>query len=90
MIDHTRTEKIGGDSIYFCDLPSRAENRYDNNLGKFDAKIDAGIFLDYFLTSKAFRIFNKRTLVVEKSIHVVFDKSNLPSRKDSLNDVGIL
>ena len=31
MIDHTRTEKIGDDSIYFCDHPSRARNRYDNN-----------------------------------------------------------
>ena len=30
MTDHTRTEKIGGDSIYFCGLPSRAGNRYDN------------------------------------------------------------
>ena len=30
MTDHTRTEKIGGDSINFCGHPSRAENRYDN------------------------------------------------------------
>ena len=29
MTDHTRTEKIGGDFIYFCDHPSRAENRND-------------------------------------------------------------
>ena len=32
MTDHTRTEKIGGDSIYFCGLPSRAGNRYDRVL----------------------------------------------------------
>ena len=30
MTDHTRTEKIDDDSIYFCDHPSRARNRYDN------------------------------------------------------------
>ena len=30
MTDHTRTEKIGGDSINFCGLPSRAGNCYDN------------------------------------------------------------
>ena len=30
VIDHTRTEKIGGDSINFCGLPSRAGNRYDS------------------------------------------------------------
>ena len=37
-------------------------------------------------------MFNKRTLVVEESIHVIFDKSNPPSRNDSLDDddVGIL
>ena len=29
MIDHTRTEKIDGDSIYFCGHPSLARNRYD-------------------------------------------------------------
>ena len=29
MTDHTRTEKIGGDSIYFLGHPSRVENRYD-------------------------------------------------------------
>ena len=32
MTDHTRTEKIDGDSICFCGHPSRAENRYDRNL----------------------------------------------------------
>ena len=35
MTDHTRTEKIGGDSIYFCSHPSRAENRYDIHVIQF-------------------------------------------------------
>ena len=67
-------------------------NNGKHNLGKFDAKSDEGIFLGYSLTSKAFRVFKKKTLVVEKSIHVIFDESNPPSRKDSLDDddVGIL
>ena len=68
-------------------------NNGKNNLGKFDAKSDESLFLGYSLTSKAFRVFNKRTLVVEESIHVIFDESNPPSRKDSFdddNDVGIL
>ena len=47
-----------------------------DNLGKFDAKADVGIFLGYSNTSKAYRVFNKRTLVVEESIHVTFDESN--------------
>ena len=47
------------------------------------------------MTFKAFRVFNKRTLVVKESIHVIFDESNPLSRKDSLDDddnddVGIL
>ena len=43
-------------------------------LGKFDAKSDEGIFLSYSSISKAFHIFNKRTLVIEESIHVVFNE----------------
>ena len=67
-------------------------NNGKDNLGKFDAKNYEGIFLGYSLTSKAFRVFNKRTLVVEEYIHVIFDESNPFSRKDSLDDddVGIL
>ncbi|GMI75421.1 hypothetical protein HRI_001211400 [Hibiscus trionum] len=65
-------------------------NLVKDNLGKFDAKSDEAIFIGYSLTSKAYRVFNKRTLVVEESIHVVFDDNPLP-RKDSCDDdnVGI-
>nr|UBX54601.1 transposon Pol polyprotein [Lupinus angustifolius] len=51
-------------------------NNGKDNLGKFDAKADEGIFLSYSLTSKAYRVFNKRTLVVEESVHVTFDETN--------------
>ena len=47
-----------------------------DNLGKFDAKLDVGIFLSYSTSSKAFRVINKRTMVVEESIHVIFYESN--------------
>jgi len=47
------------------------------NLAKFDAKVDDGIFLGYSSTNKAYRVFNKRTLVVEESIHVAFDETPL-------------
>lgn len=40
---------------------------------KFDAKSDVEIFLGYSTTSKAYRVFNKRTLVVEESMHVEYD-----------------
>ena len=44
-----------------------------DNLGKFDPKSDVGIFLGYSNSSKAYRVYNKRTLVMEESIHVTFD-----------------
>ncbi|KAH9754083.1 hypothetical protein KPL71_015319 [Citrus sinensis] len=47
-----------------------------DNLGKFDPKSDVGIFLGYSNSSKAYRVYNKRTLVVEESMHVTFDESN--------------
>ena len=64
-------------------------NNGKDNLGKFDAKSDEGIFLGYSLHSKAYRIYNKRTMTIEESIHVSFDESNaiLP-RKDFLDDIS--
>ncbi|KAH9697748.1 hypothetical protein KPL71_023737 [Citrus sinensis] len=50
-------------------------NRCDN-LGKFDPKSDVGIFLGYSNSSKAYRVYNKRTLVVEESMHITFNESN--------------
>jgi len=44
------------------------------NLGKYDSKANEAIFLGYSLTNKAYRVFNRRTLNVEESIHVVFDE----------------
>ena len=43
------------------------------NLGKFDAKSDEGIFLGYFVNRRAYRIYNKRTKMVIESINVVID-----------------
>jgi len=51
-------------------------NNGKDNLGKFDAKSDKGIFLGYSLTSHAYRIFNKKFMTIEESIHVVFDETN--------------
>ncbi|GJW50213.1 hypothetical protein Tco_0091564 [Tanacetum coccineum] len=46
-----------------------------DNLGKFDAKGDEGYFVGYSLSSKAFRVFNKRTNKVEENLHVDFLES---------------
>nr|GFC85271.1 ribonuclease H-like domain-containing protein [Tanacetum cinerariifolium] len=42
------------------------------NLGKFEAKGDEGYFIGYSMSSKAFRVFNKRTRRVEENLHVEF------------------
>ncbi|GAV58333.1 hypothetical protein CFOL_v3_01867, partial [Cephalotus follicularis] len=52
-------------------------NNGKDNLCKFDAKVDEGIFLGYSNSSKAYRNFNKKILVVEEFVHVIFDKSNV-------------
>ena len=38
--------------------------------------MDLGVFLGYSTSSKAYRVFNKRTLVVEESMHVTFDETS--------------
>ena len=43
------------------------------NLGKFDAKSDEGIFLGYSTTSRTYRVFNKRTKTVMEFINVKID-----------------
>nr|GFB14709.1 retrovirus-related Pol polyprotein from transposon TNT 1-94 [Tanacetum cinerariifolium] len=43
-----------------------------DHLGKFDAKGDEGYFVGYSLSSKAFRVFNKRTKKIEEKLHVDF------------------
>ena len=45
-------------------------------LGKFTSKTDVGVFLGYFTSSKAYRVFNKRTLVIKESMHVTFDETS--------------
>ena len=43
------------------------------NLEKFDLKSESGILLRYYETSKAHRVYNSRTLVVEEAIHMKFN-----------------
>lgn len=49
--------------------------RDKEHLGKFDKKSDETIFLRYSNTSKAYRVYNKRTLAMKESINVVVDDS---------------
>nr|GEZ61028.1 hypothetical protein [Tanacetum cinerariifolium] len=44
------------------------------DLGKLKPKADIGIFVGYALVKKMFRIYNKRTRLITKTIHVDFDE----------------
>ncbi|GJV32969.1 putative ribonuclease H-like domain-containing protein [Tanacetum coccineum] len=46
-----------------------------DHLGKFDGKVDEGFFVGYSLNSKAFRVFNSRTRIVEENLHIRFSES---------------
>jgi len=52
-------------------------NNDKDNIGKFDAKADEGIFIGYSSHSHEYSIYNKCTMTVEECVHVVFDESNL-------------
>ncbi|GKA30152.1 ribonuclease H-like domain-containing protein [Tanacetum coccineum] len=43
-----------------------------DHLGKFDGKTDEGFFVGYSLNSKAFRVFNSRTRIVEENLRIRF------------------
>ncbi|GKC96936.1 retrovirus-related pol polyprotein from transposon TNT 1-94, partial [Tanacetum coccineum] len=43
-----------------------------DHLGKFDRKADEGLFVRYPVNSKAFRVFNSRTRIVEETLHITF------------------
>ncbi|GJU54034.1 putative ribonuclease H-like domain-containing protein [Tanacetum coccineum] len=46
-----------------------------DHLGKFDGKADEGFFIEYSTNSKAFRVFNSRTRIVEENLHVQFSEN---------------
>ena len=51
---------------------------------KFDSQSDEGIFLGYSSTSKAYQVYNKRTMKVIEAVNVVIDESS-----DSSSEKGI-
>nr|GEV38376.1 retrovirus-related Pol polyprotein from transposon TNT 1-94 [Tanacetum cinerariifolium] len=58
------TEFKNKDMNHFCEK--------QDHLGKFDGKANEGFFVGYFVNSKAFRVFNSRTRIVEETLHITF------------------
>ncbi|GKD62287.1 putative ribonuclease H-like domain-containing protein, partial [Tanacetum coccineum] len=46
-----------------------------DHIGKFDGKANEGFFVRYSINSKAFRVFNSRTRIVEEILHVQFSEN---------------
>nr|GFB31836.1 hypothetical protein [Tanacetum cinerariifolium] len=58
-----------------------------DNLGKFEAKGDEGYFIGYSMSSKAFRVFNKRTRRIEENLHVEFLEKKAIEQSDGPNSL---
>nr|GEV24591.1 hypothetical protein [Tanacetum cinerariifolium] len=64
-----RSPSIGFMRLFGC--PITILNTLDP-LGKFDGKADEGFLVGYSVNSKAFRVFNNRTMIVQKTLHINF------------------
>jgi hypothetical protein len=85
-----RTPNIGYFKVFGCKCFILNDK---DNLGKFDAKSDEGIFLGYSMNSKAYRVYNKRSLTIEESMHVVFDEVDSLKPKiidDDDDDINVI
>nr|GEW84944.1 hypothetical protein [Tanacetum cinerariifolium] len=47
-----------------------------DSLGKFNGKVDEGFLVGYFVSSKAFKAFNRRTRIIQETLHVNFLENN--------------
>ncbi|GKB01762.1 ribonuclease H-like domain-containing protein, partial [Tanacetum coccineum] len=64
-----------------------------DHLGNFDGKADEGFFVGYSTNSKAFRVFNSRTRIVEENLHVKFSEETpniVGNRPNWLFDIDAL
>nr|GEY42527.1 hypothetical protein [Tanacetum cinerariifolium] len=66
---HGRTLSIGFMRPFGC-LVTILNTLYP--LGKFEGKVDEGFLVGYAVSSKAFRVFNSRTRIVQETLHVNF------------------
>ncbi|GKA34294.1 retrovirus-related pol polyprotein from transposon TNT 1-94 [Tanacetum coccineum] len=87
---HGRTPTLSFMRPFGC--PVTILNTIDH-LGKFDGKANEGFFVGYSLNSKAFRVFNSRTRIVEENLHIRFSESTpnvVGSGPDWLFDIDAL
>jgi len=64
-------------------------NNEKDNLGKLDPKSDEGLHIGYAINDHAYRVYNRRLLTVEESMHVVFDESDNYLPKPVVNELEV-
>nr|GEY52083.1 hypothetical protein [Tanacetum cinerariifolium] len=68
----------------------RIDNRDDENLDTMKEKGDPCILVGYSTQSKGYRVYNKRTRLIVKSIHIRFDEIKEMSETSVSNDTSSL
>nr|GEX66878.1 hypothetical protein [Tanacetum cinerariifolium] len=78
---HGRTPSIGFMRPFGCLVTIL--NTLDP-LGKYQGKVDEGFLVGYSICSKAFRVFNSRTCIIQETLHVNFleNKPNVAGFQD--------
>nr|GEW92365.1 putative ribonuclease H-like domain-containing protein [Tanacetum cinerariifolium] len=76
FLENKLIEKGAGPNWLF-DIDTLTNSMNYVPVGKSDAKGDEGYFVGYSMSSKAFKVFNKRTMKVEENLHVDFLENKL-------------
>nr|GEW45985.1 retrovirus-related Pol polyprotein from transposon TNT 1-94 [Tanacetum cinerariifolium] len=81
---HGRSPSIGFMRPFGC--PVTILNTLDH-LGKFQGNVDEGFLVGYSVYSKAFRVFNSRTRIIQEALHVNFleNKPNVAGEEVDLS-----
>ena len=79
-----RKPNISHIKVFVCNC--FISNNVKENLGKFNAKAYEGIFLKYSLNNHAYRVYNKKFMIVEEYMHIVYNETNHEKYVFSKND----
>nr|GEV93498.1 hypothetical protein [Tanacetum cinerariifolium] len=82
---HCRTPSIGSMRPFGCPV-TILNTLY--LLVKFDGKVDEGFLVRHYVSSKAYRVFNSRTRIVQETLHVNFleNKPNVAEKAGEDSD----
>nr|GEZ10961.1 hypothetical protein [Tanacetum cinerariifolium] len=71
VIDSGCSRHMIGNMSYLSDF-QELNSGYVAFGGKFEGKVDEGFLVGYSVNSKAFRVFNSRTRIIQETLHVNF------------------